>query len=230
MILYRGPSMIDRNPIVAIATGYNRPSKNTKTGAMVQVWILREDIHPVGAVMEGHDKSICGSCRHRGPLGKRSCYVNVGKAPSNVWKSYQKGRYETCPDLTVFGADKLLRLGAYGDPGAVPIKIWRDLTARSKGWTGYTHLWQSKPHLKSMCMASVDTPNEHITATLKGWRTFRVTSDMRTLNNEIMCPASKEAGMRTTCQMCKLCNGQKNDGRKSIMIMVHGSGSKHYAE
>jgi hypothetical protein len=52
------------------------------------------------------------------------------------------------------------------------------------------------------------------------------------LPGEIACPASDEAGKRTTCEKCKLCNGadtrnskgyQLYDNRKSISIIVHGA-------
>ena len=48
-IFYRGPSMLDGAPIVAIATD----SSNSKTGGMVQTWILRADIDPVTAARNG---------------------------------------------------------------------------------------------------------------------------------------------------------------------------------
>ncbi len=104
IILYRGPSMIDGAPIVCIATGIEgKASRNSKTGAMVQTWILREDIAPHKAIHTGADVSICGDCEHRGTLtanihGKtrnvgRSCYVTVFQAPLVVWKAYHRGIY-----------------------------------------------------------------------------------------------------------------------------------------
>jgi hypothetical protein len=45
-IIYKGPSRIDGAPIVVLATYSNR---NTKTGAVVQTYILREDINPLEA-------------------------------------------------------------------------------------------------------------------------------------------------------------------------------------
>jgi len=235
MILYNGPSRIDGQPIVAIATGYDRPSKNSKTGEMVQVWILARDISPVSAVMEGKDASICGNCRHRGPLGQRTCYVNIGKAPTNVWKSFQKGNYQDLTafeptkrqyyeELQMFGQGHRIRLGAYGDPAAVPSDVWHNLTMLAGGWTGYTHYWKLRPSLKNLLMASVDTEQEHGLAKSMGWRTFRVKPihSPQTLPNEIVCPASEEAGYRTVCASCLLCNGNKNDGRKDISILAHG--------
>lgn len=225
MILYRGPSVIDAQPIVAIATGYGaRKSTNSKTGPMIQVWILHADMSPISAIMSGKDHSICGSCKHRGPLGKRSCYVNVGKAPTNVWKKFHKGGYQECQDLRAFGAGNVIRIGAYGDPGAVPSEVWQNLLANSTGWTGYTHLWQSRPDLKSICMASVDSLKEQSQAVKAGWRTFRTTDRMLMRPTEFFCPASEEMGKKTTCVKCQLCNGISSATSKSVVIMLHGAG------
>lgn len=64
MILWEGKSPFDGAPIVLIATGYARPSKNTKTGALLQTWILRQDVAPHDAVASGADASVCGDCPH----------------------------------------------------------------------------------------------------------------------------------------------------------------------
>jgi len=42
------------------------------------------------------------------------------------------------------------------------------------------------------------------------------------LSGEILCPASEEAGKRTTCDKCGLCAGLTRKA-KDIMIPVHGS-------
>ena len=65
-LLYDGPSRLDRAPIIVLATGIDTPSKNQKTGPMVQTYILRKDISPSEAVRSGADYSICGNCIHRG--------------------------------------------------------------------------------------------------------------------------------------------------------------------
>lgn len=63
---WRGPSPIDGAPIVMIMTGLSRKaseqSKNTKTGPMVQTHIVRQDMAPVVAMMNGADRAICGDC------------------------------------------------------------------------------------------------------------------------------------------------------------------------
>ena len=45
-IIYNGPSLLDGQPIVVIATYSNR---NKKTGHVVQTYILRSDINPLEA-------------------------------------------------------------------------------------------------------------------------------------------------------------------------------------
>ena len=60
-VMYEGPSVLDGAPIVVIAT---MKSGNTKTGNMVQVWIIRSDMHPVTASKVGADAAICGSSAH----------------------------------------------------------------------------------------------------------------------------------------------------------------------
>jgi hypothetical protein len=59
-------------------------------------------------------------------------------------------------------------------------------------------------------------------------RTFRVIDSVSSIvkDKEILCPASKEAGYRTTCDSCKLCSGS-NISAKSIAIVAHGSGAKY---
>ena len=109
VVFYRGPSMLDGKPIVAIATGLRRGSENTKkTGDMVQTYILREDIAPTDAVHSGEDVSICGDCPLRGSVKdgqnqERACYVTVFMGPQTVWKSVPSGELPECrgsfPDL-----------------------------------------------------------------------------------------------------------------------------------
>jgi len=62
-IIYNGPSLLDGQPIVVIATYSNR---NRKTGHVVQTYILLRDINPLEASKTGADYSICGDCIMRG--------------------------------------------------------------------------------------------------------------------------------------------------------------------
>lgn len=248
-VLWRGASLIDGAPIVVIATGLASGSSNRKTGAMVQTYILREDISPTEAVKSGADVSICGQCPHRGkptsdplqqigldtdgPHAARTCYVNVGQGPLGVWRAYKRGRYIDIspqspkawnPDIVNVGDGRLVRLGTYGDPAAVPTSIWAALVFRAAGRTGYTHQWRKcDPALQGFCMASADSVEDAQAAQAAGWRTFRVAMpcDAPRLANEALCPASKEAGRKLTCAQCLACAGA--DGRRgSIVIAAHG--------
>jgi len=236
VILYEGPSLLDGAPIVIIATGINQGSTNRKTGAMVQTYILRSNVEPTAAVASGGDKSICGDCRHRGTRGKgRTCYVNVGQGPLGVYRAYRRGRYPGIRDYVgAVGGNRIVRLGTYGDPAAVPVYVWRQLLIGAKGHTGYTHQWRNVNGrlpfadlqvLRGLCMASVDNDDEAHEAQALGWRTFRVAMDGDTFKylslNEVLCPASEQAGKKLTCSQCLACGGA--DGRKgSIYIPAHG--------
>jgi hypothetical protein len=244
-VIYRGPSRIDGSPIVVIAlTG---GSTNVKTGNMVQTYILREDIDPVAAVKQGADVSICGDCKHRGngiDGTGRTCYVNLGHGPSSVYRAYKRGRYPHLapavaarPDsyaaapqeLHRLGEGRVIRLGTYGDPAAVPRWVWRDLVAYAKGHTGYTHQWRTSPHLAGIVMASADSPSEAEEARAAGWRTFRVrTADQPMLERESVCPASAEAGKKAQCAQCRACDGAGSGKRGSIAIIVHGALARRF--
>jgi hypothetical protein len=121
----------------------------------------------------------------------------------------------------------MLRLGAYGDPAAIPFEVWRALLQATRSWIGYTHSWRvCDPRFKTIVMASVDTVDEFVTAGLKGWRTFRIRHRDEPLiaGAEFQCPASDEMGHRTTCAECRLCRGTSSPAR-SVAIFPHGKPS-----
>ncbi len=227
-VLYRGQSKIDGAPIVMIATGFKNKSANIKTGAMIQTWILREDVEPHIAQKTGEDESICGNCPHRGG----SCYVVTFQAPLAIYRAYHRGVYPTLEpsQIPALFAGKVVRFGAYGDPFAIPVAIWKSIAAVAKSRTGYTHQWKRAPYLRGLVMASVDNEAEYHEAASKGWRTFRVRTPYAPIDRgEVVCPASHEGGQRTTCDNCTLCDGAKTgDGRKSVSIIVHGRGSAKF--
>jgi len=236
VILWRGPSLIDGAPIVALAVGLASKSSNSKTGAMLQTYILCDDVSPTLAVKSGADVSICGNCSKRGDgSGKgRECYVNVGQGPLGVWKAYKRGRYPSAVASTGFpraalagiGAGRIVRLGTYGDPAAVPAGVWRALVSRAVGHTGYTHQWRQSwaAPLRDLCMASADTEAEALAARATGWRTFRVAMpyDAPRMPTESICPASAEAGKKLQCAQCLACSGARDGRRGSIVIQAHG--------
>jgi hypothetical protein len=234
-ILWRGRSELDSAPIVVIATGLGaRGSRNAKTGAgMVQVYILRADMAPLDAARSGADESICGDCRHRGTAAdgavrNRTCYVNLAHGPRVAYLMATTARYSHV-DLET-GAEilrgRIVRLGAYGDPAAVPFRVWQALLTHAAAWTAYTHQWARYPELAAYCMASVDTPSERAQARMLGFRTFRVRAAGQSVEpREVVCPASKEAGHKTTCDACKACGGNLARARADIVIAAHGIGA-----
>lgn len=237
MVLYEGPSQLDGAPIVVIAVGLAQGSTNTKTGAMLQTYILRSDVPPIDAVKQGLDESICGGCMHRGDgTGKgRSCYVTLMHGPRGVYLAYKNNRYvrPACGRsllLQEAGAGRMVRLGTYGDPAAVPIETWNHLLKSAAGWTGYTHQWKTiDPAWAKLCMASADSEEDMRKAHLLGYRTFRVTQEpfQNIRGVETVCPASEEAGRKTTCIECKACMGTSGKARASIQIAAHGAGKRH---
>lgn len=244
-IIYRGPSKIDGKPIVCI---YLPESTNGKTGNMAQTYILADNgLSPMENNRTGFDYAICGNCKHRGTptperssgvAAGRSCYVTLHHGPLQVFKALQRGIYssaETRQARQTLGEGADIRLGTYGDPAAVPSSVWRDLLKHSASHTGYTHQSETLEGANmSRYMISADTPEQAKQAHKEGKRTFRVISvaDWQAnnkgalLGSEVLCPASEEAGKRTTCQQCKLCRGQTIRA-KSIAIVAHGVGKRY---
>ena len=218
-IFYKGRSPIDGAQIVGIAT---LESKNQKTGDMVQTWILRTDTHPLEARRTGLDRSHCGDC----PMHSE-CYIEWGKAPSNVWRTYHRGGYldlRRKPALMRrLTMGRMVRLGAAGDPSMIPLQYWLRLLETSEGWTGYTHQWRepwAQP-MRELCMSSVESLEDQDLARAMGWRTYRIRRQNDALaRNEIACP-SDTTGRK--CIDCMACDGALKPSAASVAIVVHGS-------
>lgn len=238
-IIYRGPSLLDGSPIVVIATYSDR---NQKTGTMVQTYIIRDDMDPVTASRTGADAAICGACplrgvanlaKAKGQADKRACYVTLIHGPSLVYRAMVRGVYPDAThadDTTAIGYGRMVRIGTYGDPAAVPMHVWEALTMRAKGWTAYTHQFRDVPEALSYAMASVESLADAKHVWAQEGRTFRIIRDVAEIDpaREVLCPASAEAGKRTTCADCRLCAGQATRSPKSVAIVAHGNG-KAYA-
>jgi hypothetical protein len=243
-VIYRGPSLIDGAPIVAVAI---IQSGNSKTGNMVQTYIIRADVEPLAASKSGADISICGQCPHRGTATDdankkqaigRTCYVNLGQGPTVVYRAFARGYYPdamTSAARRAIGAGRMVRLGTYGDPAAVPSHIWRELLADAAGHTAYSHqaATAGADFAGDLYMQSADSLSQARDAWAAGNRTFRVipvrdwTEYKRAAldKNETLCPASSEGGFRTTCDKCGLCAGAGKKA-KSIAIVAHGASAR----
>lgn len=224
-IFYRGPSLIDGAPIVGVAI--TKKSSNSKTGNMVQTYILLDNGQsPVENAKALLDVSICGDCKHRRGTGG-ACYVNLGQGPRAVADGVLRGIYPHSLDQASQACTgRIVRLGAYGDPAAIPAEYWQALLANAAGNTGYSHQWHRgiNPGVMQWCMASADSENEALQAQAMGYRTFRVkTKAQVNFKNEFTCPASEEGGKRKLCFECKACDGGINTRKANPVIIVHGS-------
>lgn len=231
--IYDGPSLLDGSPIIALITGFAIPTANPKMGPEpLQTWMLRKDQDPVEAVRSGADVSICGDCPHRGwiePEGNRgrSCYVNYGLGVRNLWLAWQRGNYpkvERPINVASLGFHRVVRIGSYGDPAAVPFTVWRSLVENAMWSMGYTRQWRAGDlRLRSLCMASVISEQERDEARSRGWRTFRMRTEAEPVGErEIVCPASAEAGKKAVCADCRACGGLRARAKVDVTIIAHG--------
>ncbi len=225
-VIWEGASLLDGAPVVLIATRGTKGKANQKTGAMIQTYILRSDIGPIDSAKAGKDASICGECQHR-PAHNGTCYVRLDTGPNQVYKAYKRGVYPwlSMREVQAQWQGERVRLGAYGDPCAVPLAVWSAALEGISGCTGYTHGWKTAERgLERYCMASCDSLAEDKQAQGMGWRTFTVLAKNAPIvpSGSFLCPASAEAGKRLTCSECMACGGLSSPNRASVYIPVHG--------
>ena len=152
---------------------------------------------------------------------------NVGQGALAVYRAFQRGKYPmaTAEQSAAAGNARVVRLGTYGDPAAVPVSVWETLTSRAVAHTGYTHAWRGiGAGYAHLLMASADSLSDKVQAMAAGFRTFRVVMRGETARvaGEAVCPASAEAGKKLTCITCKACNGTATARKSSIVIQAHG--------
>ena len=221
-IVWEGASLIDGSPIVLILTGFVSSTSNRKTGRLIQSWILQQGIVPTEAAKKGLDSGICGNCPMK--LSQSgSCYVNL-LPTNNIYRKYKTGSYPkfTANEIAVLERYRYpIRLGSYGDPTAVPIKVWEPIIRASGRYTGYTHQWRNNcnHNWQKYLMASVESAEEARVAQSKGWRTFRIIApDAPLSKNEILCRHTEDD--RIQCENCLLCDGASS--KPNIADKVHG--------
>ena len=232
-VIYDGVSLLNGERIIAIAL--TSKTNNSKTGDMMQTYIITPH-DPRDASKHGWDSANCGDCVHRGtptnePNRKqakgRTCYVKLYQGVLNVWRQWKKGAYPILKGhdaLAKLGESKDVRVGTYGDGGSVPSYIWDSLLAKARKHTAYCHQFDN-PNSSfdaTRYMVSADTLPTAIKHWELGHRTFRIIQDVKELvkDREILCPASKEMGRRTTCASCMLCGGSEVKA-KNIAIVQH---------
>jgi hypothetical protein len=244
VILHRGRSSFDGSPYVVIMP--LGKSSNAKTGKMLQTYIIRSHVHPLAAVQSGGDVAICNDCPMRGLVATqkrrskkkknfRACYVNVGQGPTMVYGAFRRGRYVDYNPVEhdQFIRGRKIRFGTYGEPVLIPLWLMHHLAGLSDGWTGYTHQWSNPAFAdyRQLLMASVHGltgpwSREH--AKSLGWRTFRTMRGGEPADDEVLCPASKEAGHRLSCLTCNLCDGagRRKIGLDLVDVYIPGHGGK----
>lgn len=250
VVLYEGRSELMKNQSIVLIATFK--TDNEKTGNLIQTWILSKNTNPIEAINTGKDKAACGGCPLRGIIMKtadsdykglgmhdtinrfRGCYVSVQNAPRSIWNSYQKGFYPkfNTDEHSRWFRGRGLRLGAYGEPVAVPFDAWTNVIELTKGNSqpGYTHQWKNPKFQiwKNYLMASTHSESEYLLAKSMGWRSFRTRKpDDVLLAGEINCPASAEGGYSQTCESCGACDGFNGKvDQVSISTVVHGSSAK----
>lgn len=235
--IYVGPSKLNGELIRGVITETTINTKLTDRlkAEVLQLWILPHDTHPIVAIADGTDESVCGQCPLRsfrnGEKVPRLCYVNPNPIGS-VWRHSHDNPIISPTEAVRGSRARLLRLGAYGDPAALPFALVEELcraaeAAGIRKRTGYTH--QARvvdQRWRRLLMASCEGTQDALELQLLGWRTFTTVSPGTDLPPDtITCPAANEAGGKTTCEKCGLCDGVKAGGdiRKNIAINIHGS-------
>lgn len=245
VVIYEGPSLIDgKTPIVAILSGITDPSSNAKTGPLAQLWVMLQDASHGEGLKTGQDAGVCGACPFTGGNG---CYV-TGRSVSAIWKAYRAGAYgapvdpSDAADMVLAqirrGIIRGIRLGAYGDPVALPLDVVERLAIpiRDAGAavTGYTHAWRIEyrlagqpepdPEWRRYLMASCHHRRDAESARLQGWRPFTIlpeppegadphvwATNQARAQGVALCPAGTERAeeLRISCASCGGCNGSK---------------------
>lgn len=223
LVLYKGISLLDNEtPIMVVMTGYSKDSTNEKTGALVQLYILPVHILPRDAYTSG-SKSVCGDCRYNGNNG---CYVRWSHL-KGLWNSAKRQPTIPMNHAREFIKGLRVRVGAAGDPAAVPFSFWNELLSSCESHTGYTHQWNKEQfqNLSRLFVASTDSKEETREANAKGWNVFEVIDNEEPSKDSILCLATdttkSKDGLPFTCSTCMMCNG-KGKG-KNIHVQLHGA-------
>ena len=197
----------------------------TRGVELPQLWVLPADRHPMDAIKDDGAAAVCGDC----PI-KTACYVGK-QVVSQVWKHSRSNPVTPLHELWRDGTEAwLLRLGAWGDPAAIPFSLVEDLSIHAKESgirrrTGYTHQWRTADErFRALVMASVEGTAMSPQAWDLGYRTFAAVPDTGEVDTDghFECPATSMRANRLTCERCGLCNGTES-GAKSVWIRLHNN-------
>ena len=224
-VIHEGKSPYDGAEIMVLAAAIKDPSRNKKTGWMIQIYILVKDVPPVEAVRLELDASVCGNCSMRWNKGG-GCYVTpLFMTP--MWKKGLEAPRITPTELARL-ADKYnspIRQGAYGDPAFVPMYVWEELenAVSNKKGASYTHQWESvSPEYAMFSMASVENLKQKADAQALGYRTYRQVKDVSEIQKDERLCLNSSRGIQ--CRDCGECGGNRSKAshrQKNIVIVRH---------
>jgi hypothetical protein len=231
VILWKGVSRLDgESPVlVAACVSTARPSKNEKTGDMIQIAIMRSDMSPIDAWVGGRDGAVCpASCIHRSKArgGQGSCYVNKARLRS-AWEAARDQDSLPVYLLPVWARGARLRFGMEGDPAAVPLEVWQALAKTARSWSGYTAHWREVDVAwQQLFMASCGSSAEATEAEALGWRTF--SASVSSQDDEAHTRAGRKVchaiSVGLDCTACRGCDGHfKGALRPSFHLPLHGA-------
>jgi cytochrome c553 len=230
IVLWAGKSLLTGDPIMVVAQCNNASSKNVKTGDMIQVAVMRQDIAPGPAYDAGLDDAVCPEdCVHRskprGGIG--TCYVDkhrLGFAWQAAVDLLHRGIVGV-PDGFYAGAE--IRLTNDGDGAAVPLYVWKSILCGAKGHSGYTAHWRNLDAATwgRYFMASVSSPADAMRARAAGWRWFASSGSAE--DDAAFAALGRECNADAhglTCVQCHGCNGNERGARRpSFWLAFHGA-------
>ena len=179
------------------------------------------------------DSDVCFDCPFAVSAGAKlsACYTHKMNQYSGFLSSVRSIRtFLTWDEIPEFSAEiaetlcelskgKYIRFGTYGEPSLIPVDLVSSLCLVAKNWTGYTHQWGKKSEYSPYFMASCHSEGQAKYAESKGWRSFIAAKEA--IQNTVNCPASNEAGFKSTCSKCGLCSGTNGKGKKNVYILEH---------
>ena len=230
--MYDGPSTVRPDKRVMLRVmNLKTPSKNRKTGPMVQVGGILADVHPVEATKTGCDEALCGGCRLRPKLHAedKAKGIEVSKYPCYVKVRYKQAQRQAGlnqPTTYEEGLEALrgrdVRFGEYSNMSSFPRErvepMFYAVSESGGNHTCYEHEWRKPENqwLAKWSMASVHSAEERAEAKALGWRTFRIGESK--LPGETLCPY--ETPKKVQCIKCKMCSGNQVNMR-DVYIPSH---------
>ena len=196
-------------------------SENRKTGNMVQTYLIDKER------LISEPKTFGAKCEQCPMVDK--CYVSRDKL--SVRKALVKltqgeatsYAFATLDEVLPLLQGRLVRLGTYGDPSAIPLDDLKRICESAKGHTGYTHFWREiDTDYSAYLMSSCESLSDELLSNALGYRAFRVLLDDQetheTTQKSVQC---LNASVGLTCAECLLCSGTKGKGSSNIYIHEH---------